>query len=59
VRPVKVCGVKEVEGHSRLLPHCMELNGQLDSPVALTSRALPRLPIEQVSSEMESLPVWE
>jgi hypothetical protein len=49
----------EVVGHSHLLLHCMEVDGQLDSPVAVTSRALPRLPIEHVSSEMESLPVWE
>jgi len=37
----------------------MEVNGQLDSPVALTSRALPHLPVERVLSEMDSLPVRE
>ena len=40
---------------SHLILHCMEVNSQLDSPVALTSRASPRLPNEQVSCEMESL----
>jgi hypothetical protein len=59
VCPVKICGVIEVKSHSHLLLHCMELKDQLDSPVALTSRASTRLPIEQVSSEMEILSVWE
>jgi len=49
----------EVQSHLHLFLHCMEVNGHLDSAVALTSRASPHLPIEQVSSEMESLPVRE
>jgi len=31
VRPVKACGVKEVESHSHLLLHFIEVNDQLDS----------------------------
>ena len=37
----------------------MEVNGQLDSPGRFNLEGITLFTIEQVSSEMESLTVWE